>query len=75
MESSGVAGTLGKWLRGIRVTSADGQGIPFVKALLRNLIKTVGILVIGLGVIRIIWNEQKQGWHDELVGSFVVAGK
>ncbi len=75
MEASGVKGTLGKWFRGIYVAEPDGNALTFPKAIGRNLIKTIGFLVVGLGVLRVAWHSQKQGWHDELVGSFVLINR
>lgn len=73
MEATGGQGTLGKWWRGIYVAEADGSALTFPKAIVRNLTKTIGFIVIGLGVLRVAWHSKKQGWHDELVGSFVLA--
>lgn len=64
----------GKHLIGIAVVS-DGTGGPIGSgaALGREIIRVLGAYVLGLGVLWILWDPRRQGWHDKAVSSVVVS--
>ena len=63
----------GRHLAGIKVISTrDGRSIGSPAALGRNIVRGLGAYVFGLGVLWILWDPQRQGWHDKAVGSVVV---
>lgn len=65
--------TYGKHLVGVQVLSdRDGQPIGIGWALVRLLVKALGIYVVGLGVLWILGHDRRQGWHDLAVKSVVV---
>lgn len=63
----------GKHLIGIAVVS-DGTGglIGSGAALGREIIRVLGVYALGLGVLWILWDPRRQGWHDKAVSSVVV---
>lgn len=68
-----VGQTYGKHLLDLRVVSERaGQPIGSWRAVGRELVKALGIYALGLGVLWILWDDRRQGWHDKAVGSVVV---
>lgn len=66
--------TVGKLLLGQRVVRADFSPLGYGRAFLRY---TVGYfvsgVVFGFGFFAILFNKRKQGWHDRIAGSVVIA--
>lgn len=66
--------TIGKFVVGLKVLDAQGKNLFLKRAFFRQ---TFGYMlsnfIFGLGYLAIIRNKSKQGWHDEVVGSFVVS--
>jgi len=73
MESSGVQATLGKLVIGAKVVDASGQRISFGRATGRHFAKYLSALVLGVGYVMVAFDKRKQGLHDMLAGTFVVA--
>lgn len=55
---------------GVKIFSTDGSPMTFWKA----IAKYFGYFISGpcLGFLWIIWDEQKQGWHDKIAGTYVI---
>jgi uncharacterized RDD family membrane protein YckC len=70
----GVRGqTLGKRVFGLRVIDlARGGSIGVRRGLIRNLVRVLSWLVFGLGYLWMLWDREKQTWHDKAAGSVVV---
>jgi uncharacterized RDD family membrane protein YckC len=70
--TSRFGGTIGKLLTGLRVTDADGKLLDFKYSFFRQ---TVGYMFASLlfwvGLLAIIRDKNKQGWHDKATGSYV----
>jgi uncharacterized RDD family membrane protein YckC len=65
--------TLGKMALGIRVIDFSGAGsIGYARALVRQLVKIVSGLVLLLGYLWMLWDKEKQCWHDKAANSVVV---
>ena len=64
--------TVGKMLVGIKVVSTDGSPITIGKAVLRYIGYIVSSLIVCLGFLWVIWDADKQGWHDKIAGTYVV---
>jgi uncharacterized RDD family membrane protein YckC len=65
--------TLGKMVCGIKVVNAEGSAPGLVFALLRELPgKILATIPVYLGYLWIIWDGQKQGWHDKIANTYVV---
>ena len=64
--------TPGKWVAGIVVVDSDGR-IPGPATIPREMIgKLVSFLAAGIGILWLIWDPQRQGWHDKIAGTYVV---
>ena len=68
--------TVGKMAMGLKVVSAETGGLIDVStALLRYVGYIVSIIPVGLGFLWIIWDPEKQGWHDKIAKTRVIRAK
>lgn len=66
-------GTWGKRAFGLKVVSVyDGKSIGLSRSFVRYLVALVGAGVVYLGWLWMLWDKQKQTWHDKAAGSIVV---
>jgi len=64
--------TPGKWVAGIVVVDSDGR-TPGPAAIPREMIgKLVSFLAAGIGIIWLVFDPKRQGWHDKIAGTYVV---
>jgi len=72
MTANGGA-TLGKKFFGLKVISTDGEKVGLGKAFLREVLgKFVSSVVLSLGYFWVIWDKDKQSWHDKIAGTYVI---
>ncbi len=65
--------TLGKRALGIRVVSFDTGGpIGYPRAFVRYIGKIISFVVILLGFLWMLWDREKQTWHDKMASDVVV---
>jgi uncharacterized RDD family membrane protein YckC len=65
--------TLGKRALGIRVIDAGtGEAIGYGRAFVRYLGRIVSGFVVYLGYLWMLWDREKQCWHDKLARDVVV---
>ena len=64
--------TPGKMIMGIKIVTTDGGPIGVGKAILRLIGYAISAIVFYLGFLWIIWDKDKQGWHDKIAGTYVV---
>jgi len=64
--------TLGGIIIGLRVVRTDGEPLRFVDALVRGLSSVFSFAVIGIGCLWLIWDDERQTWHDKIAGTYVV---
>ena len=64
--------TVGMMALKIRVARIDGQPLSIGTGILRYVGLFISFLVIFLGVLWIIWDPKKQGWHDKIASTVVV---
>lgn len=64
--------TPGKSAMNIRVVSTDGETISAGVAILRYIGYAISAVVLLLGFIWIAIDEDKQGWHDKIAGTYVI---
>ncbi|MDF1515146.1 MAG: RDD family protein [Anaerolineae bacterium] len=65
--------TLGKKMMGIQVVSVDGQLPSYWKSIGRAVIGYgISGIAFDLGFLWMLWDDQKQTWHDKLFKTFVV---
>lgn len=69
--------TPGKMALGVKVVRKDGVlKIGYGKAFMREVVgKFISSLVFGLGYLWILWDKEKQGWHDKIANTVVVRTK
>jgi uncharacterized RDD family membrane protein YckC len=66
--------TIGKKAVGIRVVARGGQPVPLGMAFVRCLMKVVSGMVLCLGYLWMLWDPNKQTWHDKVADTYVVRG-
>jgi uncharacterized RDD family membrane protein YckC len=65
--------TIGRMALAIRVVDVDtGEGIGYNRGLVRTMGRIPSELVLFLGYLWMLWDGDRQGWHDKLAGSFVM---
>jgi uncharacterized RDD family membrane protein YckC len=74
-ESSGSQSTFGKRICRLKVIDENGGKLSFRKAYWHFTLQLVSILPLGLGIFSIASNKKNQGWHDMIIGSYVIVNK
>ena len=64
--------TVGKKAMGIKIVKADGSAFGLVPAIIRYVGYIISAIVLLLGFIWILFDPNKQGWHDKIAGTYVV---
>ena len=73
LEGSPSGQTIGKRAMNIRVVDfATGGAIGVPRALIRYIARFVSSLPCGLGYFWMLWDPEKQTWHDKLATTVVV---
>jgi uncharacterized RDD family membrane protein YckC len=73
LEGGPKGQTLGKQALGIRVISFDTGGpIGYGRGFIRYIGRILSAIVIFLGYFWMLWDKEKQCWHDKLAGDVVV---
>jgi uncharacterized RDD family membrane protein YckC len=62
-------------IRVVDFRDGTGQPIGYGRALGRALMSIVSGVVLLLGYLWMIWDSEKQTWHDKVVGSVVVPAR
>lgn len=73
-EASPLQGTLGKRLLRFHVAGRGGARLPWWRALLRNVLRPVSIIPLGMGYFAIWFTPRRQALHDLMTGSIHVIG-
>ena len=73
MESSRYQATVGKLVFHIKVINAVGGRPTLKNALARNGAKLFSWCVLCLGFLAIAFSRTKQGWHDKIAKTYVIA--
>ena len=72
-EGSASGQTLGKRALGIRVIDRNTGGpIGYWRAFVRYIGRIISSLPLYLGYLWMLWDKDKQTWHDKFVNSIVV---
>ncbi len=64
--------TVGKYLCKIKVVDLNEEHLSFMRSFVRFLGYFLSFYSFGLGFLWILFDKNKQGFHDKLAGSFVV---
>ena len=68
--------TLGKMAFGMKVVGADGAKVGIGAVLMREIVgKIVSFVVVLIGFVWILVDDNRQGWHDKIGKTFVVRTK
>lgn len=68
----GKGRTLGNIITGIRVIQKNNREMEISDSFVRAISYLISFLPLGLGFLWIIWDPNKQGWHDKLANTLVV---
>lgn len=64
--------TPGKRMLGLRVVKENGQPAGFATMFFREWLgKMLSALIFALGFLWILFDREKQGWHDKLMSTYV----
>jgi len=65
--------SFGKRFIGVRVVRTDGRPIDYQTVVLRHIVGyPLSVLLFGLGIVWMLWDGRRQGWHDKLAKTVVV---
>ncbi|MGH8254059.1 MAG: RDD family protein [Steroidobacteraceae bacterium] len=64
--------TVGGIVCGLRVVRLDGRAIDWPTAIVRALGAFLSAVVVGLGFIWVVFDPERQSWHDKIAGTVVV---
>lgn len=64
--------TIGGTVLNLKVVRFDGKPVTFGVALVRGLVSVLSFIVLFLGFFWMIWDVEKQTWHDKIAGTVVV---
>lgn len=71
-EATRLQGSIGKAICKLKVVNAAGERISFGVALGRNFAKILSSMVCGMGFFSVLWDQNRQGWHDHLAKTFII---
>ena len=72
-EGAGAGQTVGKKVLNIRVIDfRTGGALGYSKAFVRQLVKVVSAIPCALGYLWMLWDREKQTWHDKVATTVVV---
>jgi uncharacterized RDD family membrane protein YckC len=64
--------TVGGIVCGLRVVRLDGRAIDWPTAIARALGAFLSMFVVGLGFLWVVFDAERQSWHDKIAGTVVV---
>ena len=64
--------TLGGAVLNLRIARLDGRKLDAGVALVRAFGAIMSLLPAGLGFLWVLWDPEKQSWHDKIAGTTVV---
>jgi uncharacterized RDD family membrane protein YckC len=64
--------TIGGIVCGLRLVRLDGRPIDWATAVTRALASFLSFFVVGLGFIWVVFDPERQSWHDKIAGTVVV---
>ena len=64
--------TIGGIVFNLKVVRVDGRPIDWATAIVRALGCFLSLAIVGLGFLWIVFDDNKQAWHDKIAGTVVV---
>ena len=71
-ESSASQATLGKKAMGLKVTTLDAERITFGQASGRHFGKYLSCIILFIGYLMMLWDENKQTLHDKMANTIII---
>ena len=65
--------TIGKKIMGLKVVTLDGSPLTYGKGFLRYIGYFLSTITLNIGFLMIAWDKKKQGLHDKICKTTVVA--
>ena len=65
-------GTIGKLFTGIEIVDANKKYVSYAGAFFRNFVGYTVSSILFLGFIWVFIDKNRQGWHDQIAGTYVV---
>ena len=72
MEASAKQATFGKHAMKIIVADAAGNQLSLEQSIKRNASKVLSYLVLLIGFLWILFDKNRQGWHDKIAQTYVL---
>lgn len=64
--------TVGKTVMGTRVVGSDGGALRGRQALVRAVTYPLSFVVVGIGLLGVVFGRERRAWHDHFAGTAVV---
>ncbi|HUG12319.1 MAG TPA: RDD family protein [Opitutaceae bacterium] len=64
--------TVGGIVCGLKVVRLDARPVDFATSIVRTLGAYLSMICVGLGFLWVIWDPEKQTWHDKIAGTTVI---
>jgi uncharacterized RDD family membrane protein YckC len=64
--------TVGGIICGLKLVRLDARPVDFATAIVRTLGAYLSVICVGLGFLWVIWDPEKQTWHDKIAGTTVI---
>ena len=64
--------TVGGIVFGLKVVRLDDRPVDWPTAIVRALASFLSLFAAGLGFLWIVWDAERQAWHDKIAGTVVV---
>ncbi len=64
--------TIGGIICGLKVVRLDDRKVDWIVAVVRGLAGFLSLAVAGLGFLWVVFDDQKQSWHDKIAGTTIV---
>jgi len=64
--------SVGGIICGLKIVRLDGRALDLPTAIVRTLGAFLSVICVGLGFLWVIWDPEKQTWHDKIAGTTVI---
>jgi len=64
--------TIGGMICQLRLVRTDGGRVHVAEAVVRALVGILSLIVAGIGFLWVMWDPERQSWHDRVAGTYVV---
>lgn len=64
--------TIGDTVMKIKVVRTDGQPLSWSTGIIRYVGVVISVVCLFIGLLWVLWDPNKQGWHDKIANTYVV---